>query len=418
MKKVCVIGGGASGLMAACVAAESGNEVFLIEKNEKLGKKIYITGKGRCNLTNDIPPAEFLTKVVRGAKFLYGAAYSFTPQNCMEFFSSRGLALKTERGGRVFPLSDHASDVTKTLEKACEKAGVRISLNEKVTDLQISTSPDIGIMPRIVAVKTEKRVIPCDVAIVCTGGISYPSTGSTGDGYVFARKLGLNVVEPRPALCGIDLKPNEKAGEFFKEAQGLSLKNVSLSATLCGKKIYDNFGEMLFTHFGVSGPVVLSLSSLINRADLSKTRLFLNFKPALDAATLNQRLLRVFDEYKNKTLQNAAAQLLPQKIIRAVLLQAEIPPEKRCNSVTKEERGRLINALKAFEMQPVSLRGFSEAIVTSGGVDTAEINPKTMDVKKVQGLKICGETLDVDAFTGGYNLQIAFSTGYLAGKSV
>ena len=407
--------------MAACVAAENGNEVFLIEKNEKPGKKIYITGKGRCNLTNDIPPAEFLAKVVHGGKFLYSAAYSFTPQNCMEFFSARGLALKTERGGRVFPRSDHASDVTGTLVKSCEKAGVKILLNEPVTDLLVSTSSDIVTMPRIVAVKTEKRELPCDVAIVCTGGVSYPSTGSTGDGYAFAKKFGLKVIEPRPALCGINLQPQEKSGksvEYFKDAQGLSLKNVSLTATLGGKTIYENFGEMLFTHFGVSGPIVLSLSSLINCVDLKNVRLSLDFKPALNVSTLEKRLLRLFDEYKNKTLQNAASELLPHKIIAAVITQAGVSPEKRCNSVTKEERSRLIGALKAFEMQPLSLRGFSEAIVTSGGVDVTEINPKTMDVKKVNGLKMCGETLDLDAFTGGYNLQIAFSTGYLAGKSV
>ncbi len=413
MKKVCVIGGGASGLMAACVAAENGNKVTLVEKNEKLGKKIYITGKGRCNLTNDIPPAEFLTKVVHGGKFLYGAAYSFSPQACMDFFSARGLALKTERGGRVFPLSDHASDVTKTLEKACKNAGVTILLNEKVTDLITDTMPDIGIMPRITAVRTDKREIPCDVAIVCTGGLSYPSTGSTGDGYRFAEKFGLKITPPRPALCGIDLK-----GDFYKEAQGLSLKNVALSATENGKKVYDEFGEMLFTHFGVSGPIVLSLSSVITREDLSKTRLFLDFKPALDRATLEKRLLRLFDECKNKTLRAAAGDLLPQKILSAVLTAANVPPEKRCNSVTKEERNRLIEALKRFPMTPVSLRGFAEAIITSGGVDLSEIDPKTMNVKKATGLKMCGETLDLDAFTGGYNLQIAFSTGYLAGKSV
>ena len=273
-------------------------------------------------------------------------------------------------------------------------------------------------MPRIVAVKTEKRELPCDVAVVCTGGVSYPSTGSTGDGYAFAKKFGIKVTEPRPALCGINLKPGAKTGEYFKEAQGLSLKNVTLSATLGGKKIYENFGEMLFTHFGVSGPIVLSLSSLINRVDLNGVRMYLDFKPALEVSTLEKRLLRLFDEYKNKNLQNAAALLLPHKIVSAVLLQAGVPPEKRCNSVTKEERSRLIGALKAFEMLPASLRGFSEAIVTSGGVDLSEINPKTMDVKKVNGLKMCGETLDLDAFTGGYNLQIAFSTGYLAGKSV
>ncbi len=400
--------------MAACVAAENGNDVILVEKNEKLGKKIYITGKGRCNLTNDLPPAEFLQNVVHGGKFLYGAAYSFSPQSCMDFFSARGLALKTERGGRVFPLSDHASDVTKTLEKACKNAGVTVLLNETAAELiAVNEETENGTLPRITAVKTDKREIGCDTAIICTGGLSYPSTGSTGDGYKFAEKLGLKLIPPRPALCGINLK-----GDFYKEAQGLSLKNVALSAYAGGKKIYDEFGEMLFTHFGISGPIALSLSSLINRTDFRQVRLFLDFKPALDEETLDRRLLRLFDEQKNKTLRGAAADLLPQKIIGAVLKQANIPQEKRCNSVTKEERARLLKALKAFEMQPLSLRDFSEAIVTSGGVDVSEINPKTMDVKKVIGLKMCGETLDLDAFTGGFNLQIAFSTGYLAGKSI
>lgn len=401
-------------MMAACVAAENGNDVILVEKNEKLGKKIYITGKGRCNLTNDLPPAEFLQNVVHGGKFLYGAAYSFSPQSCMDFFSSRGLALKTERGGRVFPLSDHASDVTKTLEKACKNAGVTVLLNETAVELiAVNEESEKGTMPRITAVKTDKREIGCDTAIICTGGLSYPSTGSTGDGYKFAEKFGLKLVPPRPALCGINLK-----GDFYKEAQGLSLKNVALSAYAGGKKIYDEFGEMLFTHFGISGPIALSLSSLINRTDFRQVRLFLDFKPALDEETLDRRLLRLFDEQKNKTLRGAAADLLPQKMIGAVLKQANIPQEKRCNSVTKEERARLLKALKAFEMQPLSLRDFSEAIVTSGGVDVSEINPKTMDVKKVRGLKMCGETLDLDAFTGGFNLQIAFSTGFLAGKSI
>lgn len=401
-------------MMAACVAAENGNDVILVEKNEKLGKKIYITGKGRCNLTNDLPPAEFLQNVVHGGKFLYGAAYSFSPQSCMDFFSARGLALKTERGGRVFPLSDHASDVTKTLEKACKNAGVTVLLNETAVELiAVNEESEKGTMSRITAVKTDKREIGCDTAIICTGGLSYPSTGSTGDGYKFAGKFGLKLIPPRPALCGINLK-----GDFYKEAQGLSLKNVALSAYAGGKKIYDEFGEMLFTHFGISGPIALSLSSLINRTDFRQVRLFLDFKPALDEETLDRRLLRLFDEQKNKTLRGAAADLLPQKMIGAVLKQANVPQEKRCNSVTKEERARLLKALKAFEMQPLSLRDFSEAIVTSGGVDVSEINPKTMDVKKVGGLKMCGETLDLDAFTGGFNLQIAFSTGFLAGKSI
>ena len=273
-------------MMAACVAAENGNDVILVEKNEKLGKKIYITGKGRCNLTNDLPPAEFLQNVVHGGKFLYGAAYSFSPQSCMDFFSARGLALKTERGGRVFPLSDHASDVTKTLEKACKNAGVTVLLNETAVDLiAVNEESENGTMPRITAVKTDKREIGCDTAIICTGGLSYPSTGSTGDGYKFAEKFGLKLIPPRPALCGINMK-----GDFYKEAQGLSLKNVALSAYAGGKIIYDEFGEMLFTHFGISGPIALSLSSLINRTDFRQVRLFLDFKPALDEETLDRRL--------------------------------------------------------------------------------------------------------------------------------
>lgn len=441
MKKVCVIGGGASGLMAACIAAENGNDVSLIEKNEKLGKKIYITGKGRCNLTNDVLPTDFLQKVVRGKKFMYGAIYAFTPQDCMAFFSERGLQLKTERGNRVFPVSDHASDVTKTLERACKNAGVKIFLNETVIDLLVkpyeangendetrgtegeliaenakkrkNSSPDKAIETQVVGVKTDKRELLCDTVVLCTGGKSYPTTGSTGDGYAFAQKLGLKTVELRPGLCGIDLK-----GDFYKPLQGLALKNVCISAYVRGKKVYEDFGETLFTHFGISGPIVLSLSSLINREQLKDVTLSLDLKPALNEETLDRRLLRLFDEFKNKTIANAAVDLLPQRLVGAVLSAARLSAEKRCNSVTKEERARLISALKAFPMTPVSLRGFNEAIVTSGGVDLSEINPKTMDVKKVKGLKICGETLDVDAFTGGYNLQIAFSTGYLAGKNV
>lgn len=442
MKKVCVIGGGASGLMAACIAAENGNDVSLIEKNEKLGKKIYITGKGRCNLTNDVLPTDFLQKVVRGKKFMYGAIYAFTPQDCMAFFSERGLSLKTERGGRVFPTSDHASDVTKTLERACKNAGVKIFLNETVVDLLVkpydanaengeikprederlanesgkkgkSSSSDKAIERQVAGVKTDKRELLCDTVIVCTGGKSYPTTGSTGDGYVFAQKLGLKTVELRPGLCGIDLK-----GDFYKPLQGLALKNVSISACVRGKKVYDEFGETLFTHFGISGPIVLSLSSLINRENLKDVTLSLDLKPALNEETLDKRLLRLFDEFKNKTVANAAVDLLPQRLVGAVLAVARLSAEKRCNSVTKEERARLIAALKSFPMTPVALRGFNEAIITSGGVDLSEINPKTMDVKRVKGLKICGETLDLDAFTGGYNLQIAFSTGYLAGKNV
>lgn len=413
MKNVCVIGGGASGLMAAYAAAENGNRVVLLEKNEKLGKKIYITGKGRCNITNDIPPDEFLQNVVHGAKFLTGAIYSFPPKKVVEFFESHGLPVKTERGGRVFPVSDHASDVTKTLERACKSVGVEIRLGETVKKISLRTSSDIIAMPRIAGVETDKQTYPCDEAVVCTGGLSYPSTGSTGDGYRFAKDCGLFVTDLKPGLCGINLQ-----GTFYKDLQGLSLKNVSLTAKRENKILYQSFGEMLFTHFGISGPLVLSLSSVINRSDLKGVTLFLDLKPALDFDTLDRRLLRDFEKYKNKQLLNAMCELLPQKMIAAVLSAAGISEKKNVNVLTKEERFRLLNALKEFPVKPVGLRGFEEAIITSGGVELSEINPKTMEAKKVSGLRFCGEVLDADAFTGGYNLQIAFSTGYAAGRSI
>ncbi len=413
MKNVCVIGGGASGLMAAYAAAKNGNRVILLEKNEKLGKKIYITGKGRCNITNDIPPDEFLQNVVHGAKFLTGAIYSFPPKKVVEFFESHGLSVKTERGGRVFPVSDHASDVTKTLERACKSVGVEIRLGETVKKISLRTSSDISAMPRIAGVETDKQTYPCDEAVVCTGGLSYPSTGSTGDGYRFAKDCGLSVTDLKPGLCGINLQ-----GMFYKDLQGLSLKNVSLTAKRENKILYQSFGEMLFTHFGISGPLVLSLSSVINRSDLKGVTLFLDLKPALDFDTLDRRLLRDFEKYKNKQLLNAMCELLPQKMIAAVLAAAGISEKKNVNVLTKEERFRLLNALKEFPVKPIGFRGFEEAIITSGGVELSEINPKTMESKKVSGLRFCGEVLDADAFTGGYNLQIAFSTGYAAGRSI
>ena len=424
MKKVCVIGGGAAGLMAAYAAAKQGNEVTLLEKNEKLGKKIYITGKGRCNFTNDTSTEEFLPNVVRGGKFLTGSLYAFPPEKVIEFFENYGLTVKTERGNRVFPASDHASDVTKTLEKACKEAGVKIHLNEEVSSIETSSIPDISItsgipmrdiipMSRIVAVKTQNDIYECDVAIIATGGLSYPTTGSTGDGYHFAKSVGHEIVELRCGLCGLELN-----GEFFKEVQGLSLKNVSLTAKRGKKLIYNEFGEMLFTHFGISGPIVLSLSSLINRLPLEEVALFLDFKPALNEETLDKRILRDFEKFKNKRLENAICELLPGKLIPIVLNVAQIAREKAVNSVTKEERARLLRALKEFPMKVTKLRSFSEAIITSGGVSLKEINPKTMESKLVQGLKFCGEVLDIDAFTGGFNMQIAFSTGYAAGNTV
>ncbi len=412
MKHVCVIGGGASGLMAAYTAASEGNRVVLIEKNEKLGKKIYITGKGRCNFTNDLPAFDFLENVVNGKKFLTGSIYAFPPQKTIEFMEENGLSTKIERGGRAFPKSDHASDVTKTLEKACKRAGVSIRLNEKVLNIQ-TTMSDISIMPRIVAIETDKETYFCDVVIVATGGVSYPSTGSTGDGYLFAKEVGHSIVEPKPGLCGLNMK-----GDFYKDLQGLSLKNVSLFAYAGQKKLYEGFGEMLFTHFGISGPLVLSLSSLINRLQMKDITLYLDLKPALDETTLDKRILRDFEEYKNKKISNALVRLLPTKLILPILRSAQISSEAFVHSISKEERARLVKCLKAFPMKPLSLRDFEEAIITSGGVELSEINPKTMESKKVEGLRFCGEVLDVDAFTGGFNLQIAFSTAVSAGKNI
>lgn len=426
MKTVCVVGGGAAGLMAAYTAAQNGHRVLLFEKNEKLGKKIYITGKGRCNFTNDTPPEDFLQNVVRGKKFLTGAIYAFSPQKTIEFFENHGLSVKIERGNRAFPTSDHASDVTKTLEKACKNAGVAIYLNEIVTkihtimpdiipmsDIDGGATHNIMPMPRVVKISTEKSEYFCDEVIVATGGVSYSTTGSTGDGYTFARELGHTVTDLKSGLCGLNLE-----GNSFKELQGLTLKNVVFSVKNSEKTVFEELGEMLFTHFGISGPIVLSASSLINRLPLSSLVAAIDLKPALDEQTLDKRLLRDFEKYKNKQLSNALCELLPQKLIPAVLKAAGVSPIKQVNVLTKEERHRLVKTLKAFPVKIRSLRGLEEAIITSGGVELSQINPKTMESKKVKGLRFCGEVLDLDAFTGGFNMQIAFATGYMAGKSI
>ncbi len=414
MKNVCIIGGGAAGLMAAYAAAKNGNRVILFEKNEKLGKKIYITGKGRCNFTNCVSPDEFMQNIVRGEKFSRGALYAFSPESTLAFFEEHGLSIKIERGNRAFPVSDHASDVTKTLENACRRVGVEIHLNEKVEKIITeSDMSDIGIMPRVVKLQTEKGSYACDCVIVATGGLSYPSTGSTGDGYLFAQELGHSVTDLKCGLCGLNIKET-----FCKELQGLTLKNVSFRIKNGVKTVYEEFGELLFTHFGVSGPLVLSASSVINRLPTTNLRAYIDLKPALDEQTLDKRLLRDFDLYKNKRIFNALIDLLPQRMISAVLHCCGISEGKTVNAVTKEERARIVKILKNLPLQPTGLRGFNEAIITSGGVELSEINPKTMESKKVQGVKFCGEVLDIDAFTGGFNMQIAFSTGFAAGNTI
>ncbi len=416
MKNVCVIGGGAAGLMAAYAAAKNGNNVVLFEKNEKLGKKIYITGKGRCNFTNDVPVDEFLLSVVRGDKFLRGALYSYPSQKTIDFFKEQGMPVKIERGNRAFPVSDHASDVTKALERACKQLGVKIHLNENVKSVQstmLGIIPMSDIVDNKFSVITSQDVYNFNNVIIATGGISYPTTGSTGDGYRFARDFGHNIIDLRPGLCGLNI-----VGDWFKSLQGLVLKNVSLCIMIGNKRIYEAFGEMLFTHFGISGPIVLSASSLINRLPTQNISLYLDLKPALDEQTLNKRILRDFEKYKNKQIGNALIELLPQKLIPIVLKYTGIDEKKNINIITKEERLKLVKILKCFPIKIIGLRGFEEAIITSGGVELSEINPKTMESKKIKGLYFCGEVLDVVAFTGGFNMQIAFATGYVAGNAI
>lgn len=401
-----MIGGGAAGMFAAISAAENGNQVTLLEKNEKLGKKIYITGKGRCNLTNDVVAKDFFAAVVTNPKFLYGAINGFSPQDTIDFFSDKGLRLKTERGNRVFPQSDKASDVTKTLEKELLSLGVDVRLNTCVREVVISD----GVVK---AVNTDRGSVECDAVIVCTGGASYPLTGSDGDGYKFAKCAGHSITPIRPALVGIEL-----CGNDFLQVQGLSLKNVTLSATLDGKTLYSEFGEMLFTHFGISGPIVLSCSSVINKIqNLSDIQVSIDLKPALSDDVLDARLLREFKENNVKEISTVLRSFLPKSLIDVVLRQSGVKPVKNCSEITTAERRAILTALKSLKFKVKKLRPIEEAIVTSGGVNVKEINPKTMESKLVKGLYFAGEVLDVDAFTGGFNLQIAFSTGRAAGKN-
>ena len=400
--KIAVIGGGASGMLAAYSAAENGASVTLFEKNEKLGKKLYITGKGRCNFTNDTDVEGFLSNVVTNSKFLMSSIYGFTPQDCKNFFSEK-MPIKTERGNRVFPVSDKSSDVIRCLENYCRSVGVKIRLNEKVRNISAENGKIIGIT-------TVDGFFECEKVIICTGGKSYPLTGSDGDGYRFALKTGHTLTDLNPGLVALNLK-----GDFYKSLQGLSLKNVRLSAESEGKKIYSEFGEMLFTHFGISGPIVLSLSSFINKSDLKKVKLYLDLKPALTEEQLDARVLRDFEKFRNRALKNSLDELLPKAIIPVIMEKSGIPEDKKNTVITSEERKNLIAALKNFDMEVASLRDFSEAIITSGGVCVKEINPKTMESKLVKGLYFAGEVLDVDALTGGFNLQIAFATGRAAG---
>ena len=399
-----VIGGGPAGLISAYFRAVRGEDVYLIEKNEKSGKKLYITGKGRCNVTNDCDVDEFLSNVVTNAKFLNGAIRRFPPEKFMEFLSGK-TKLKTERGNRVFPLSDKASDVTKCLCAYAEEAGAEIKLNEKVLSINASDG-------KIVSVVTDKATYPCDNVIVCTGGLSYPSTGSTGDGYAFAKSFGHTIISPVAALSGINLK-----GDFYKNLQGLSLKNVAISVVNGKKKIYSDFGEMLFTHFGVSGPTIISASSFINRLNLRDVYISLDLKPALTEEQLDARVLRDFEKYKNKAIKNSLDDLLPKAMIPVIIKAAGINGDIKNNELKAENRRKIVAAIKDFRMYPHSLRDLNEAIVTSGGVSVKEIDPKTMESKLVKGLFFAGEVIDADALTGGFNITIAACTAYSAGNA-
>lgn len=410
-------------MMAAISAANAGHRVVLYEKNEKLGKKVFITGKGRCNVTNAGDVEELLKNVMRNPKFLYSAFYTFDSSSVMDFFESEGLALKVERGNRVFPQSDKSSDVIRTLQRAMEKRGVEIYLNTEVQELVFEDEICTGVLLK----EAKKSDMSCklpngkknpayqeaDSVIVATGGISYPSTGSTGDGYRFASDSQHEIKQTYPSLVPFNVKE-----DYIKALQGLSLKNVVLKIKKGKKSLFEEMGEMLFTHFGVSGPLVLSASSVLSGTELDNINVSVDLKPALSDQQLDERVLRDFKECQNSYFKNSLQKLLPAKMIPVMVMLSGIPEDKKVNEITKEERLQLVSLLKAFPFTVEGMRGYNEAIITRGGVSVREINPATMESKKVKGLYFVGEVLDLDARTGGYNLQIAWSTGYLAGISV
>lgn len=404
MKHIAVIGGGAAGTMAAYAAALNGASVTVYEHNEKIGKKLFITGKGRCNLSNDCDTEEFFSHIPRNAKFLYSAVYTLPQTSLVGLFLEHGLATKVERGGRIFPMSDKSSDVIKTLEKMMKSVGVRICLNNGVRTVRKEGA-------LFTLENTDGKAYKFDRVIVATGGISYKSTGSTGDGYRFARGMGLEVKDPKPTLVPLVIRERHIA----EGLQGLSLKNVVLSVACGGKPVFLEMGELLFTHFGISGPLVLSASAVM--PFFQGARAEIDLKPALTEKVLDKRLLRDFEGNGQKRLKTAVSGLFPERLAKAVLEQAGLDEEKQIAEVTKADRERLIQTAKRFSLHIDGARSINEAIVTRGGVCVKEIDPSKMESKKVSGLYFAGEVIDVDGFTGGYNLQIAFSTGYLAGMS-
>lgn len=405
MSNVIVVGGGAAGMMAAVFAARNGQNVQLLEKNEKLGKKLFITGKGRCNITNAADIEDLFTAVTSNPKFLYSGFYSFTNQQVIDFFEELGVKTKIERGERVFPVSDHSSDVIAAFSRELKSLGVAVFLHTEVRELLCEQDKVCGVL------LTNGKKMKADAVIVATGGISYPSTGSTGDGYRFAKETGHRVTELLPSLV-----PMEVRQWYAKELQGLSLRNIEIRITDGKKKLYEEFGEMLFTHYGVTGPVILSASSVVGKTLRKKElTLHIDLKPALSEEQLDKRILREFDANHNKQYKNSIDSLFPAKLKPVMIELSEIEPEKKVNEITKEERQRLVHLIKDFTMTLTGLRSYNEAIITKGGVSVKEIDPGTMESKKMKGLYFAGEVLDLDAVTGGYNLQIAWSTGYLAG---
>lgn len=441
MGRVAVIGGGAAGMMAAVTAAANGHEVSLFEKNEKLGKKIYITGKGRCNLTNNCETEALLQAVCTNRKFLYSAFYGFDSQAAIRFFEEAGMPTKTERGNRVFPVSDHSSDVIAALAAKLRERGVKLHLNAEVWEILYGQDAarqsgeqegvgekETGKAAREAAQEKDRksgrhvagvrlssgRDVPCDAVIVATGGLSYPTTGSTGDGYRFAREAGHQVTDCSPSLV-----PMETDGDWAQQLQGLSLRNVEVSIHDGKKLLYREFGEMMFTHFGVTGPLILTASSVVQkRLREHPLELEIDLKPALTREQLDARILREFEAGKNRQFKTILTTLFPAKLIPVMLRRCRIPAEKPVHEITREERQVLLMYTKRFPLTLTGLRGYNEAVITRGGVDVREVDPATMESKKARGLYFAGEVLDLDAVTGGFNLQIAWSTGYAAGAGI
>ena len=405
--KVTVIGAGPAGMMAAIAAAEYGADVTVLERNPFAGKKLRITGKGRCNVTNNCTPNQVLEAVSRNPKFLYGVLNRFTPADTMQFFEDCGVPLKTERGRRVFPVSDKAADIQDALVRKMKSAGVRVVYNARVSDVTPVYDED-----RVrYCVKYGSRTAESDAVVFATGGVSYPGTGSTGDGHKILDRLGVIITSLAPSLVPIETE------EDFSDLSGLTLKNVTLTVYRGDDEVWSEMGEMLMTHFGVSGPLVLSASANMQKYPIGEYSLRLNLKPALDRDELDRRVISDFAKYSARDFVNSLDDLLPKKLIPYVIAQSGISERKKTGEITREERGALVDALRAFRMTPSAFRPIDEAIITSGGVDVKEISPKTMELKAFPGIFVCGELIDIDAYTGGYNLQLAFSTGKAAGEA-